>query len=374
MLSGMRSFRSSSRLATDHFLQTFRVPSPLQRNLRDGALDFAEIFRREFYGSCADIFFQARQLGRARDRNNPRLLSQQPSQRDLSRCRLLLFCELAKQINHGLICFPSLWSKARDDVAEIGTIELCVLVDLAGKEAFAKRTEWNESDPQFLECRYDFCFRYSPPQRVFALERCDRLHRVCATDCLHPCFRKPEVLHLALLDQVFHGSRHVFDGHVRVNTVLVEEIDDLGPEPLERSLGDLLDVRGPAIQPGLFAGVRIKFESELCGDHHLLTERSEGFTHEFFVCVRAVDFRCIEECDPAFPSCPDDGDHLLLVSGRAVAKAHSHTAESEGRNLQVAISKFAFLHWSLHADATIQRPTSASQLRPKSGGLDSHAW
>ena len=41
---------------------------------------------------------------------------------------------------------------------------------------------------------------------------------------------------------------------------------------------------------------------------------------------------------------PDDGDHLLFVSGRAVAKAHSHTAESKGRNLQVAISKFAFLH------------------------------
>ena len=160
---------NGSRLAADHFLQVFRVPSPFQRNLRDGALDLAEIFGREFYGSCADIFFEARQLGRARDGNNPWLLGQQPSQRDLSRGRLLLFCELAKQINQGLICSPGLWGKARNDVTEIGTIERCILVDLAGKEAFAKRAKWNESDPEFLKGRYDFRFRFSPPQRVFAL-------------------------------------------------------------------------------------------------------------------------------------------------------------------------------------------------------------
>src|SRR6266850_7336479 len=142
-----------SRLAASHFLQIFRVPSPLQRNLRDGALDSAEIFDREFDGSCADIFFEACQLGRAGDWNNTRLLGQQPSQRDLSRCRLLLFCELAKQINHGLICFPSLWAKARNDVAEIGAIERCILVDLAGKEALAKRAKWNEADPEFLKGR-----------------------------------------------------------------------------------------------------------------------------------------------------------------------------------------------------------------------------
>ena len=56
---------------------------------------------------------------------------------------------------------------------------------------------------------------------------------------LHACFRKTEVLHLALLDQVFHGSGDVFDGHVRINPVLIEEIDDIGLEPLEGGLGDL---------------------------------------------------------------------------------------------------------------------------------------
>ena len=93
------------------------------------------------------------QLGCTRDRHNPRLLRKQPGKRDLRRCRLLSFCNLAQQINQGLIRFPSLWGKARDDVAEIGFIELRIFVDLASKEAFTKRAEWNESDPEFLERR-----------------------------------------------------------------------------------------------------------------------------------------------------------------------------------------------------------------------------
>jgi hypothetical protein len=46
--------------------------------------------------------------------NNPRLLGKQPSERDLSRRRLLRFCDLAKQINQGLIRLPSPRRKARE--------------------------------------------------------------------------------------------------------------------------------------------------------------------------------------------------------------------------------------------------------------------
>jgi len=40
------------------------------------------------------------------------------------------------------------------------------------------------------------------------------------------------VLHLPLLDQVLHRG-HVFEGHVRVHTVLVEQVDGVDLEPLE---------------------------------------------------------------------------------------------------------------------------------------------
>ena len=65
------------------------------------------------------------------------------------------------------------------------------------------------------------------------------------------------MLHLALLDQLLHGARDVFDRHIRVDAVLIEQVDDVSLEALERSLGDLLDVLGPAIQTSLFAVARI---------------------------------------------------------------------------------------------------------------------
>ena len=78
------------------------------------------------------------------------------------------------------------------------------------------------------------------------------------------------MFHFALLDQVLHRSRHIFDGHVRINAVLIEQIDHIGPEPLERALGNLLDALGPAVQslPSR-ASIRIEVEAELGGNHHL---------------------------------------------------------------------------------------------------------
>jgi hypothetical protein len=60
---------------------------------------------------------------------------------------------------------------------------------------------------------------------------------VSATNRLRRCLREAEVLHFALLNQILHRSRHFFDRHVRVDTVLIKEIDGIDLEPLERALG-----------------------------------------------------------------------------------------------------------------------------------------
>src|SRR5256885_9853814 len=109
-----------------------------------------------------------------------------------------------------------------------------------------------------------------------------------AADRLHSCFRKAEVLHLALLNQVLHRSSGVFDRNIRIHAMLVEQINDIGPQSLERGLGDFPDVLWPAVEPRLFTGAWIKFEPEFGGDHYLLTERRQRFTHEFFVREGAV--------------------------------------------------------------------------------------
>ncbi len=109
------------RSATDQFLQVFGVPSPVHRDLGGSALDLTEIVGRQLDCHCAKVLLQALQLSGAGDGHNPRLLRQQPRQRDLRRGRLLPCGDLAKQINQRLIRFARLWRKARDDVAEVGT-------------------------------------------------------------------------------------------------------------------------------------------------------------------------------------------------------------------------------------------------------------
>jgi hypothetical protein len=54
-----------------------------------------------------------------------------------------------------------------------------------------------------------------------------------------PCFRKAEVLDLPLLDQVLHRPRHVLDRHVRVNAVLIKQIDGIDMESFARGFSNL---------------------------------------------------------------------------------------------------------------------------------------
>ena len=156
-------------------------------------------------------------------------------------------CKFANQVHQRLIRFAVLRREARHDVAEIGLVELRIFVDLPGKKAFAERTKGNEADPEFLECWDHLRFRFSPPKRVLALERSDGLNFVRAANRLHSGFRKTEVLHLTSLDEFLHRSRNVFDRHVQIDAMLVEEIDGIDLEALERRLGNLLDVLGATI-------------------------------------------------------------------------------------------------------------------------------
>src|SRR6185503_1381746 len=110
------------------------------------------------------VLLQSVQLRSTWNRNNPRLLCQQPGEGYLSRGRVLLFCNLAKQIDQSLIRFSCLRRKARDDVAEISAVERGVFIDLSREKAFAKRAERNEADSEFLKRRQYFRFRLSPPQ------------------------------------------------------------------------------------------------------------------------------------------------------------------------------------------------------------------
>jgi hypothetical protein len=56
------------------------------------------------------------------------------------------------------------------------------------------------------------------------------------------------VLDLTLLDHVLHRAGDVFDWHVGVNPVLIEQVDDIDLEPLKRALDSLLDMLRLTVQ------------------------------------------------------------------------------------------------------------------------------
>src|SRR5271165_4897657 len=87
-----------ARLATDRFHQLFWIPFPLDRDLCGGGIDLPKVIGRQFHGERSNILVEAMQLGCAWNRDNPRLLGQHPSERDLCRCRLLPCCDCANQI------------------------------------------------------------------------------------------------------------------------------------------------------------------------------------------------------------------------------------------------------------------------------------
>jgi hypothetical protein len=82
----MRRFTCAGfRSPVDHPLLGLGVASALRGEVC--LLDLAQVLGRQLDVDGADVLLQAMTLGRARDRDDPRLLSEQPRERDLGGAR-----------------------------------------------------------------------------------------------------------------------------------------------------------------------------------------------------------------------------------------------------------------------------------------------
>ena len=90
---------------------------------------------------------------------------------------------------------------------------------------------------------------------------------------LAPGSERPKCRTLPSSIQAFHGAGDFFDRDVRIDAMLIEQIDDVDPEPFERRFGDFANVFGPAVQPRLLIGFRIDCKAELGRDDDLVANR-----------------------------------------------------------------------------------------------------
>jgi hypothetical protein len=103
------------------------------------------------------------------------------------------------------------------------------------------------------------------------------------------------VQHFSCCDQLFHRAGYVFNWHVRIDPVLVIQIDAVGPEALQGSLNHFPNVLRPAVKKkaALFI-VEAKFGC----DSDSVADRRERLSDKLFVYVGTViKFGCIEERD-----------------------------------------------------------------------------
>jgi hypothetical protein len=97
-----------------------------------------------------------------------------------------------------------------------------------------------------------------------------------ATYRLNASLGQTEMLDLAFANQLADRPRDVFDRHLRIDAMLIEEIDPIGLEPLERRVSHFAYVRRPAVETRQLA--TLECEPELGGDDDLLSDGSERLT------------------------------------------------------------------------------------------------
>ena len=126
------------------------------------------------------------------------------------------------------------------------------------------------------------------------------------------------------------GAGDVFDGHVRVDAVLVVEVDVVGAQPAQRALDGAADARRVAAQAAGRDAVLVEREPELGGDDDVVAVRLEGFADDVLVGERPVDLGGVEERDAELDGAADDGDAVGAVGGGGVVGAgQAHAAEPD---------------------------------------------
>src|ERR1017187_5299891 len=167
------------------------------------------------------------------------------------------------------------------------------------------------------------------------------MHGMRASYGVFASLRKAEMANLTLFDQFDHGADDFFDRHLPVDAVLIQQVDVIGAEAFQRSLGRFTHVLGAAVDAGHLAAFDAK--AEFAGNHNPLATALERTPDQLFIDERAVPLRGVEKCHAKIDRPMDGRDRFCVVRG-AVSMAHTHASEPKGGYLEPLPSQLALLH------------------------------
>ena len=126
---------------------------------------------------------------------------------------------------------------------------------------------------------------------------------------------------LALRHQVLDGAGDVLDRHLRIDPVLVEQINPVRPQALERAFDGLLDMVRTADETGTtLSRLGVDVPAELAGDDDFVPERCNGVAKNPFAFKGTVGFRSVEKSDAAIVGRTDDVDHFGARRNRGLIR------------------------------------------------------
>src|SRR5699024_3399262 len=99
-----------------------------------------------------------------------------------------------------------------------------------GEEPPAEWGERHDPDAEFTARRYHLVLDVTCPQRPLALQRRHRVYRVGAANSVRACFGNAEIPHLALGDEFGQCAERLLDRHVRIDPMLVVQVDVVDTE------------------------------------------------------------------------------------------------------------------------------------------------
>src|SRR5271170_2238853 len=132
------------------------------------------------------------------------------------------------------------------------------------------------------------------------------MRRVSTPDCLLSRLRKPEIMYLPGPHQLPHRPRNFLDRNLRINAVLVEQVNIFNLQASQGSVDDLADMFRAAVGPAHLAIHYAK--SKLRSDDGLFPPPLERPPHQLFIDERAVDLGGVKEIESQFERTVDGGD------------------------------------------------------------------
>jgi hypothetical protein len=206
-----------------------------------------EVVRSEFDGECAEVLVDALGPGRARNRDDVVSLGEHPGEGQLRRGDPLAVGQLLDSLDQRGVRRDVLRREPRMAPTVVAGGEIVLAADPTGQESAPERRVRDQSDPEFAEHGQHPGLHIPGPQRHLGLNRRDRVHGVRATDRVRSCLRESEVADLARLHELRHRPDGLLDRDPGIHPMLVEQVDVVGPESIQRAVDRTPDVLGPAV-------------------------------------------------------------------------------------------------------------------------------